>query len=244
MIEIRDIHKSFKSQKVLNGVNLKINAGELIAIIGRSGGGKSVLLKHLIGLLKPDAGSILINDEDITVMNSKDLDRIRQKIGVLFQGGALFDSINIFENVAFVLREKTNLTDDVITSKTLQALEDVGLTGMGEKFPAEISGGMKKRAALARALIHEPQIVFFDEPTTGLDPIMINTIHQLIAKTKQKYGFTGVIVSHEIPEIFDIADRVAVLYEGKIIEVGTPSEIVNSDSKVVRHFISGGKQAL
>jgi phospholipid/cholesterol/gamma-HCH transport system ATP-binding protein len=242
MIEIVDLRKSFHGQAVLNGINLRIEDKELLAIIGKSGGGKSVLLKHLIGLLKPDSGSISIDGKDITRVSRAELDRIREKLGVLFQGGALFDSSTVYDNVAFPLREKTKLREKEIRERVRQALHDVGLTDTEQKFPAEISGGMRKRVALARALITEPAIVLFDEPTTGLDPIMLNAIHDLIRTTHAKYKFTGVIVSHEIPEIFSVADRIAVLYEGRIVETGTSKDIKASENEVVKQFISGGKE--
>lgn len=239
MIEIVDLYKSFSGQTVLNGVNLTIADKELIAIIGKSGGGKSVFLKHLIGLLKPDKGRIIIEGVDITSISRKELDIIRQKLGVVFQGGALFDSITIYDNIAFPLREKLKLDKLQVNERVTQALEDVGLTGIEKKFPAEISGGMKKRVALARALVTEPEIVLFDEPTTGLDPILLRSIHKLIVDTHQKYEFTGIIITHDIPEIFDVVDRVAFLYEGKIAETGTPDEIKNSANPVSRQFITG-----
>ena len=239
MIEVKGVEKSFDGQKVLNGVNLTIADREVTAIIGKSGGGKSVFLKHLIGLLKPDSGNILIDGEDITRLSGRELDKVREKLGVLFQGGALFDSFTVYENVAFPLKEKTKLGRKDIRERVLQALEDVGLRGMEKKYPAEISGGMKKRVALARALIKEPTVVLFDEPTTGLDPIILHSIHKLIIMTHKKYGFTGIIISHEIPEIFEVADRVAMLHNGIIVEVGTPEEIKNSSNPLVRQFITG-----
>ena len=239
MIRIVNLKKSFDGQEVLKGLSLNIANKELTAIIGKSGGGKSVLLKHLIGLLKPDEGDIVIEGVDITVVHGKELDRIREKFGVVFQGGALFDSLTVYGNVAFPLREKTKLGKKEIRERVLGALSDVGLSGMGNKYPAEISGGMKRRVALARALITEPSIVLFDEPTTGLDPIILHSIHNLITKTHKKYGFTGVIISHEIPEIFAVADKIAMLYDGVIVEAGTPDEIKNSSDPVVRQFITG-----
>ncbi len=241
MIEIRDISKSFGALKVLNGLSLTIAKGEIMAVIGKSGGGKSVFLKHLIGLLRPDIGTIEIDGIDIVTAKGQQLQRIREQFGVLFQGGALFDSLTVFENVAFPISEKTRLSKKEIAQRVTEALSDVGLSDIEHKYPAEISGGMKKRVALARALIARPKIVLFDEPTTGLDPIMLRAIHRLIADTHRKYGFTGVIISHEIPEIFDIADRVALLYEGRIEEVGTPSEFINSKNQVVRSFLTGGE---
>jgi len=241
MIEIRDISKSFGALKVLNGLSLTIAKGEIMAVIGKSGGGKSVFLKHLIGLLRPDSGTIEIDGIDIVTAKGQQLQRIREQFGVLFQGGALFDSLTVFENVAFPISEKTRLSKKEIAQRVTEALSDVGLSDIEHKYPAEISGGMKKRVALARALIARPKIVLFDEPTTGLDPIMLRAIHRLIADTHRKYGFTGVIISHEIPEIFDIADRVALLYEGRIEEVGTPSEFINSKNQLVRSFLTGGE---
>lgn len=239
MIEIKDLHKSFGSQKVLNGVNLTIEPGQVTAIVGRSGGGKSVLLKHIVGLLKPDKGSIFIKGQDITKLSGRKLDEIRAQIGVVFQGGALFDSLTVYENVAFPLVEKNTLKKNEIDEKVMKALSDVGLQGMQHKYPAELSGGMRKRVALARALISEPKIVLFDEPTTGLDPILVRTIHKLIRQTQQQYGFTGLIISHEIPEIFEISDKVAMLHDGKIIEVGTPEEFQKSENPYVKNFIMG-----
>jgi phospholipid/cholesterol/gamma-HCH transport system ATP-binding protein len=239
MIQISSLHKSFGGQKVLNGVNLSIPKGELIAIIGESGGGKSVLLRHLVGLLKPDKGTVLVEGEDITKLGRRELDAIREKFGVVFQGGALFDSYTIFENIAFPLREKTRLSEDKIQEKVDTALEDVGLLGVEQKYPAELSGGMRKRVALARALITEPKVVLFDEPTTGLDPIKLHAIHKLIMETHRKYGFTGVMISHDIPEIYEVVDRIAFLFEGVIEVVGTPEEIVHSEDRIVRQFITG-----
>ncbi|WP_028845134.1 ABC transporter ATP-binding protein [Thermodesulfovibrio thiophilus] len=239
MIEIKNLYKSFGHQQVLKGVNLVINEGEVTAVIGRSGGGKSVLLKHIIRLLKPDSGSIIIKGEDITKLTGKKLDEIRSDIGVVFQGGALFDSMTVYDNVAFPLTEKTKLDKKEIHEKVMKALSDVGLQGMEYKYPAELSGGMRKRVALARALIGHPKIILFDEPTTGLDPILVRSIHKLIRDTQKQYEFTGLIISHEIPEIFEISDRVAMLHDGRIVEVGTPEEIQKSDNIVVKNFIMG-----
>ncbi|HAM53573.1 MAG TPA: ABC transporter ATP-binding protein [Nitrospiraceae bacterium] len=239
MIQIIDLDKAFGEQKVLKGVNLSISNHELIAIIGESGGGKSVLLRHLIGLIKPDKGKIMVEGEDITHLSRRDLNRIREKFGVVFQGGALFDSINVFDNIAFPLREKTGLHEEDIREKVAESLEDVGLGGVEQKYPAELSGGMKKRVALARALITEPKIVLLDEPTTGLDPIKLHSIHKLIVDTHKKYGFTGVMISHDIPEIYEVVDRIAFLYEGVIEVVGTPEQIVHSHDRIVRQFITG-----
>jgi phospholipid/cholesterol/gamma-HCH transport system ATP-binding protein len=242
MIEIIDLHKSFNGQKVLNGVNLKIAEKEVVTIMGMSGCGKSVLIKHIIGLLMPDRGSISIEGVDITRLDTKELDKIRERLGVLFQGGALFDSLTVYGNIAFPLREKTKMSKGEIRDRVMNALEDVGLKGMGKKYPGELSGGMKKRVAVARALISEPAIVLFDEPTTGLDPIIASSIHVLIKSTHKKYGYTGVVISHEVPKIFEITDKVAMLHNGIIIEVGTPEEIQNSTNLIVRQFITGSHE--
>ena len=239
MISLHNVHKSFGAQKVLNGLNLEIPAGKITAIIGPSGEGKSVLLKHLIGLLQPDSGQVEVDGESILRLRRSQLNRIREKFGMLFQNVALFDSMTVFENVAFPLQEKTSLPEDEIRIRVLSALEDVGLKNIENKFPDELSGGMKKRVGLARAVVLNPRIILFDEPTTGLDPIIKRAIHQLIKDTHAKFGFTAVIVSHEIPEIFDVAQNVAMLFGGEILQHGTPEEIMNSDHPAVRQFISG-----
>jgi len=239
MIRLSDVYKSFGAQTVLNGLDLSIPAGEITAIIGPSGEGKSVLIKHMIGLLQPDSGTIEVDGESILGLRRSQLNRIREKFGMLFQNAALFDSMNVFENVAFPLREKTKLTKGEIHARVLSALEDVGLKNVENKFTDELSGGMKKRVGLARALLLNPKIILFDEPTTGLDPIIKRAIHQLIRETHAKFGFTAVIVSHEIPDIFDIARNVAMLYKGKILQFGSADEILNSSHPVVKQFISG-----
>jgi phospholipid/cholesterol/gamma-HCH transport system ATP-binding protein len=244
VIRVQGLHKRFGSQVVLRGVDLDIATGEIMIVIGRSGGGKSVLLKHLIGLLRPDAGSVAVDGTDITRLRGRDLDRVRERYGVVFQGGALFDSMSVAENVAFPLREKSRLGAAEIQGRVDEKLDQVGLAGMGHKNPAEISGGMRKRVAIARALVTEPEIVFFDEPTTGLDPILVNTIHHLIVELHRKFRFTAVMVSHEIPEIFEIADRVAMLHEGVIVEVGPPEAMRASANPVVQQFIRGDVEAV
>jgi phospholipid/cholesterol/gamma-HCH transport system ATP-binding protein len=239
VIRVQGLYKRFGAQPVLRGLDLDIATGEIMVIIGRSGGGKSVLLKHLIGLLRPDAGTVVVDGTEITRLRGRELDRVRERYGVVFQGGALFDSMSVFDNVAFPLREKSRRGAGEIRGRVEEKLDQVGLAGMGHKNPAEISGGMRKRVAIARALVTEPEIVFFDEPTTGLDPILVNTIHHLIVELHRKFHFTGVMVSHEIPEIFEIADRVAVLHDGGIVEVGPPDAVRASANPVVQHFIRG-----
>ena len=239
MIQVTGLRRSFGAQAVLRGLDLEVGSGEILVVIGRSGGGKSVLLKHLIGLLRPDAGHILVDGVDITRLARSALDRIRERYGVVFQGGALFDSMSVYDNVAFPLREKTRLRAADIRQRVEEKLAQVGLEGMGAKNPAEISGGMRKRVAIARALVTEPEIIFFDEPTTGLDPILVNTIHRLIQTLHRQHRFTAVMVSHEIPEIFEIADMVAMLHDGRIVESGPPGAIQASENPVVRKFIRG-----
>jgi phospholipid/cholesterol/gamma-HCH transport system ATP-binding protein len=243
MIRVEGLRRAFDGQPVLRGLDLEIGAGEILVVIGRSGGGKSVLLKHMLGLLHPDAGRILVDGVDITRLRGAALDRLRERYGVVFQGGVLFDSISVFDNVAFPLREKTRLSAAEIRARAEEMLAQVGLSGMGGKNPAEISGGMRKRVAIARALVTEPEIVFFDEPTTGLDPILVNAIHQLIMELHRRLRFTAVVISHEIPEIFAIADRVALLHEGRIVEVGTPEAVQASANPVVQQFMRGEADA-
>jgi phospholipid/cholesterol/gamma-HCH transport system ATP-binding protein len=239
VIVVKGLRKSFRGQPVLRGVDLEVPAGSITIIIGRSGGGKSVLLKHLLGLIKPDAGSVAIGGVELTELGGRAIDAVRQRYGVVFQGGALFDSLTCAENVAFPLREKTRLGRAEIARRVEESLVQVGLGGVGGKYPAEISGGMRKRVAIARALVTEPEIVFFDEPTTGLDPILVNAIHRLIRGLHRQLRFTAVMVSHEIPEIFEIADTVAMLHEGRIVEAGPAAEIQHSANPIIRQFIHG-----
>ncbi len=239
MMQVLDLHKAFGGQPVLRGVNLDIPEGSLLAIIGPSGCGKSVLLKHLIGLLRPDHGRVLVDGIDLTALRGRALNRMRERFGVLFQGGALFDSLTALENVAFPLREKTRLAPAAIRDRAQAELTAVGLAGKEDAYPAELSGGMRKRVALARALVTDPAIVLFDEPTTGLDPIMVHTIHDLIAAAHHRSGFTGIMVSHEIPEVFEVADRVAMLHGGRIVASGTPAEIRGSTHPAVQGLLTG-----
>src|SRR5437867_2365838 len=242
MINVEGLTKSFGPQKVLRELSLEIATGTITIVIGRSGGGKSVFLKHLIGLMRPDAGRILVDGVDISRMRGRALDEIRRTYGVVFQGGALFDSMTCYDNVAFPLREKLRTPPEELTKRVEAALGQVGLEGVGAKYPAEISGGMRKRVAIARALVTEPEIVFFDEPTTGLDPVLVNTIHHLILNLHRRARFTAVVVSHEIPEIFEIADTVAMLHDGLIAEVGSPAALQASPNRVVRQFIRGEQE--
>ena len=237
MIKVIDLHKTFRGQAVLKGVNLELETGRITTIIGGSGSGKTVLLKHLNALLRPDRGKVMVGGADITRLSDRELNDIRRKFGVLFQGAALLDSMTLYDNVAFPLREKTRMTEREIQKRAEERLDQVGLAGMGYKYPAEVSGGMKKRAGLARALAMEPEIVLFDEPTTGLDPVLGKSIHDLIRKMHATFGFTGVIVSHDIPEVFQISDRVAMLANGVIVEVGSTQEFLASKNSLVRQFL-------
>lgn len=239
MITLHNIHKAFGEQVVLQGLNLSIPAGAITAIIGPSGEGKSVLIKHMIGLLSPDSGTVTIEGSDLATMSRSELNRFRERFAMVFQNAALFDSMTVYENMAFPLEEKTRLSREEIDTRINAALMEVGLKDVLHKFPDQLSGGMRKRVGFARALLLQPQVVLFDEPTTGLDPVIRNTIHQLIVATQRKFGYTAVIVSHDIPEIFDVADYVAMLYRGQILAFGTAQEMKHSTNPVVRQFVSG-----
>ena len=239
IIQVRNLHKRFGRQVVLNGLNLDILRGEIMAVVGRSGSGKSVFLKHLIGLVRPDSGQVLVDGEDIHRGGSRTLARIRERFGMLFQGGALFDSLTVEDNIAFPLRERVRMSATQIRTVVAERLKGVGLEGVERKFPDELSGGMRKRVALARALAMHPEIVLFDEPTTGLDPILVRAIHRLIADTQARFHYTAVIVSHELPEIFDIATRVAMLHNGVILEIDTAINFQHSSNPAIQQFIAG-----
>ena len=242
MIRIEDVYKSIDGNAVIRGVSLDVTRGEVLALIGKSGTGKSVLLKHIPGLIKPDRGHITINGTNIGKLSNRKLMKMRRQIGFLFQGGALFDSMTVYDNVAFPLRENSKIKEEAIREKVMDGLLQVGLTGAEEKYPAELSGGMKKRAALARELIWEPEIMLFDEPASGLDPIMRNAILHLIKKLHERLRFTGILVSHEIPQVFEITDRVAMLHDGVITAVGTPEEILSSANPIVNQLIKGDRE--
>jgi len=239
MIRVEDLHKAFNGFAVLKGVSFQIAKGEILALMGGSGHGKSVILKHVVGLMKPDRGHVFIEGRDICHMKGRELQAMRSRIGFLFQGGALFSSMTVFQNVAFPLREKTNWSEKQITERVLTVLEQVGLTEAKDKYPAEISGGMIKRTALARSLVIPPEIMLFDEPTTGLDPVIAQTILDLIRSIHQELGFTGIIVSHELARVFQIVHKAAMLHDGVIVAVGTPEEIVKSEDPIVQRFIPG-----
>ena len=239
MIDIIDLHKSFNENHVLRGVNLQVKRGETIVVIGGSGCGKSVLIKHVIGLLRPDKGKVIVDGVDITTLNEREMNEFRKKFGMLFQGAALFDSLTVWENVGFALLQHTHLSREEIKNIARQKLEMVGLRGVEDLMPSELSGGMRKRVGLARAIAMEPQIILYDEPTTGLDPIMADAINNLIVDMKKKLHVTAIAITHDMVSAYKIGDRIAMLYEGKILEVGTPDEIKNSKNPVVQQFITG-----
>ncbi|MDD5217295.1 MAG: ABC transporter ATP-binding protein [Candidatus Omnitrophica bacterium] len=239
MIEIKGLHKWFGSNHVLRGVDLGIRDGETLVIIGRSGCGKSVLLKHMMGILEPDQGTVIIDGTDIFSLNFNELDQFRLKLGMLFQGAALFDSLTVCENVGFSLYEHTNMLEAEIREKVGVKLGLVGLSGKEDLMPSELSGGMKKRVGLARAICNEPNIILYDEPTTGLDPINADVINDLILHMQNQLKVTSVVVTHDMTSAYKVGDRIAMLYDGSIIGIGTPEEIKNTSNPVIRQFITG-----
>lgn len=240
MIEIINLCKAFSNQhKVLDNLNLDIKKGETTVIIGRSGVGKSVLLKHIIGIMKPDSGQVFVDDVDVAKLTGKELNKFRLKFGMLFQGAALFDSLSVGENVGFSLIEHTGLSAKEIAEKVKVSLRLVGLADIEHLKPAELSGGMKKRVGLARAICMNPEIILYDEPTTGVDPVMADAINSLIKDLHDKLKITSIAVTHDMTSAYKIADKIAMLYEGKIIAVGTPDEIKNAADPVVKQFVTG-----
>lgn len=237
IIRMVDVVKDFGKQRILDRVNLEIHPGRTTVIAGASGQGKSVALKLILGLLKPDSGKILVKGRDITVMGRSELNEIRSVFGVLFQSVALLDSLNVFDNVALPLRERTELNAGEIRERVLDTLIQLGLVGHDEKFPAQLSGGMKKRVGLARALQLQPEIMLFDEPTTGLDPEKTQEIYQLFFDTHRKFGYTSVIVSHDIPKVFNLADQVVILNGGKLVSFANPEEIQLCEIPEIQSFV-------
>ena len=242
MIKVKDLNKSFGKKHVLCGINLEIRDGETIVIIGSSGTGKSILLKNIVGLVKPTSGTITIDGNEITSCSSKDLQETQKKLGYVFQEAALFDSLTIEENVAFGLKTLTKLDDEEISKRVTQCLGMVGLTNVEKLKPSELSGGMKKRAGLARAIAYQPKYIFYDEPTTGLDPIMSDVISDLIINLREHLKVTSVVVTHDMKSAYKVADRIVMLYKGEIIFIGTPDETRKTDNPVVRQFIEGSSQ--
>ena len=239
MIAVRDVYKSFGQNQVLRGVNLEVKCGETMVVIGGSGTGKSVLLKCIIGLLRHDRGEIFVDGQEISRLKEREWNAIMSKFGMVFQRDALFDSITIWENVGFGLRRHTRLPDEEIKMKAIEKLKLVGLENVEDRMPAEISGGMRKRVSLARAIAMEPAIILYDEPTTGLDPIMSHVIDELMIRMREKLEVTSIVITHDMESAYRIADHIAMLYKGEIIERGTPEEIRNTSNEIVRQFIQG-----
>ncbi|MEW6348665.1 MAG: ATP-binding cassette domain-containing protein [Thermodesulfobacteriota bacterium] len=239
MIQVEDVHKSYGGQKVLEGITFQVETGQVVTIIGRSGGGKTVLLRQMMGLEKPDAGRILIDGVNIVDIGPDQLNRVRRSIGILFQDGALFDSLTVFENVAFPVREHTRMSEKQIRNTVFKKLSEVGLTDAADKFPHQISGGMRKRAGLARALVLDPEIVYFDEPTTGLDPIAKASLYSRIRQAHLERAVTFVLVSHDIKGVLEISDTILMLWQGKIMTSGTPDQIRNHSHALVQQFLTG-----
>lgn len=237
IIRVKDVHKSFGAQHVLNGITLEIESETITCIMGYSGTGKSVFLKLLIGLLQADGGSIEVDGEEIVGLSDEEMDTVRMKYGMLFQDAALFDDMSVFDNVSFPLIEHTNLSDEEIAKKVTQKLTEVGLKDVEKKMPNQLSGGMRKRVGLARALMLDPKIVLFDEPTTGLDPITTKQIGDLILNTHQRYPVTFVIISHDLALTNAVADKVVMFHEGRVVEQGTPEEFHNSEEPFTRKFL-------
>ena len=238
-IRVVNLHKSFAEHEVLSGVHLEIREGESMVVIGGSGTGKTVLIRCIIGLVQPDEGEIYVDGTEITSLNEREMNEIRKRFGMLFQGGALFDSLTVWENVGFGLRQHTRLREEEIRRIVSEKLGLLGLRNIEDLMPAELSGGMKKRVSLARAIAMEPEILLYDEPTTGIDPMMADAINELIIRMREKLNVTSIAITHDMTSAYKIADRIAMLYQGKIIEVGTPEEIKSSRSPIVQQFIQG-----
>jgi phospholipid/cholesterol/gamma-HCH transport system ATP-binding protein len=239
MIEVRDLKKSFGKQKVLDGVTFRIEPGDSVVVIGGSGCGKSVLLKHLIGLIRPDSGDVIIDDDHLDKMDERRLLEVRRKFGMLFQSAALFDSLDVAENISFVLRREHQLSENEINERVEEVLEMVELPGIQKKKPSELSGGMRKRVGLARAIIYKPEILLYDEPTTGLDPVVSDSIDQLIIRVREKLKITTVVVTHDTRSMRRVGQRILMMVGGKIYAAGTPEEIFASKDPVVHRFVNG-----
>ena len=237
MILVEGLHKTFGTHKVLTGIDLAIPEGSTCVILGGSGSGKTVLMKHMIGLLKPDKGRVVVDGEDIVPLGTNELERIRRKFGMVFQAAALFDSMNVFENVAFPLKEHTSMSVEEMREVVRKKLEIVGLKNVEHKFPADLSGGMRKRVGLARAIVLDPKIVLYDEPTTGLDPITTDYVDEMILDAKRQLGVTSVVISHDIASAFKVADKIAFLSQGTIVEEGTPAQLRASEHPALKVFL-------
>jgi len=239
MVAVRSLAKKIGEQEILRGVDLEVARGETLAIIGRSGGGKSVLLKHLVGLMEPDAGEIWIEGQNIIGLTERQLGAVREKIGILFQGAALFDSMTVAENIAFPLREAGERNPKVLREKVREMLDVVELEGQEEKMPESLSGGMKKRVGLARSIVRRPSCVLYDEPTSGLDPVVSDSINRLIRRLQKRLGMTSVVVTHDMKSAFDVANHVAYLHEGRIYFYGTPNQLQQTSDPILQDFLLG-----
>ena len=239
IISLRDVYKKFGEHQVLSGVNLDVYKGETLVIMGGSGCGKSTVLRHMVGAIKPDSGKVYMRGQDLAELNEDELDVLRKKFGILFQSGALFDSLSVKENICLPLREHTKLDEGIMSIMVKMKLELVGLRGFENLMPSQLSGGMKKRVGLARTIAMDPEIIFYDEPTTGLDPIMAGVIDKLILDLSKKLSITSVVVTHDMNSVFRIADRIAMLHEGKIVQVGTKEEIKNTVNPLAKQFVKG-----
>lgn len=238
MISVRDLYKSFDGKQVLTGVNLDVDEGTTCVILGGSGSGKTVLMKHIIGLLKPDSGQVFVDGEDVVPLDDLEMERVRRKFGMVFQGAALFDSMTVYENVAFPLREHAKLSEAEMRKRVDEKLAIVGLHDVADRYPADLSGGMRKRVGLARAIVRDPKIVLYDEPTTGLDPITTDYVDEMILTAKAKLGVTSLVISHDVASAFKVADQIAFLAEGKIVAHAPPAEVRRSTHPAVKLFLS------
>jgi phospholipid/cholesterol/gamma-HCH transport system ATP-binding protein len=238
MIDVRNVYKSFGSNQVLKGVSINMMPGTTTVVLGGSGSGKTVLMKHIMGLYKPDSGEVIVDGENISLMDRQELARFRTRMGMVFQSAALFDSMTVYENVAFALREHTHLSEPEIRDRVRDKLAVVDLHDVEDKYPAELSGGMRKRVGLARAIVRDPKIVLYDEPTTGLDPLTTESVDEMIIAAREKLGVTSVVISHDVGSTFHIGDVVAMLYDGRIVEMGPPSSLRKSQEPHTRHFLA------
>jgi phospholipid/cholesterol/gamma-HCH transport system ATP-binding protein len=244
MIAVRSLAKKIGEQEILRGVDLEVARGETLAIIGRSGGGKSVLLKHLVGLMEPDAGEIWVEGQNIIGLTERQLGAVREKVGILFQGAALFDSMTVAENIAFPLREAGERNPKVLREKVREMLDVVELEGQEEKMPESLSGGMKKRVGLARSIVRRPSCVLYDEPTSGLDPVVSDSINRLIRRLQKRLGMTSVVVTHDMKSAFDVANHVAYLHEGRIYFYGTPNQLQQTSDPILQDFLLGRSEGV
>ena len=239
MISVEDIHKSFRGFQVLKGINLQMPEGTVTVVLGGSGSGKTVLMKHIMGLFKPDRGRVIVDGQDVSTMGRQDLSRFRERMGMVFQSAALFDSMTVGDNVAFALREHTDMSEKEIRERVKEKLAVVDLYDVEHKYPAELSGGMRKRVGITRAIALRPRYILYDEPTTGLDPVTTAVMDRLMVRTREHLGVTGVVVTHDMRSAYTVGDRIAMLYEGTIRQVGTVAEIQDTEDPVVRQFIEG-----